>query len=102
MFAHCVKGSDVDDALLWNYVAGEVSNEDVLSYRFDEKLHCHSHEFGNSDNKFFAYRMEKSTALLDLAVASIERWSEIKASYYSETLTSCRSGLQETRRSISC
>jgi len=90
--AHCVNGGGVDDVLLWHYVTGEVTNEDVLSYRFDEKLHCQPHEFGNSNNKFFADRMEKSTALLDLAVASIERWSEIKASRYGKTPTSYRSG----------
>lgn len=95
--AHCVRGGGVDDALLWHYVAGEVSDEDVLAYRFDKKLHCQPHEFGSSHDKFLADRMQKSTALLDLAVASIERWSQIKASRYGEMPTSYRSGfLDET------
>lgn len=95
--AHCVKGGGVDDALLWQYVAGEVSDEDVLAYRFDKKLHCHPYEFGNSNDKFLAERMQESSTLLDLAVASIERWSLIKASRYGETPTSYWCGfLHET------
>lgn len=95
--AHCVKGGGVDDALLWHYAAGEISDEDVLAYRFDKKLHCLPHEFGNSNDNFLADRMQKATALLDLAVASIERWSLIKASRYGETPTSYRSDfLRET------
>jgi hypothetical protein len=95
--AHCVKSGSVDDALLWNHVAGEVSDEDVLAYHFDKKLHCQPHEFGNGNEKLLADRMQKSTVLLDLAVASIERWSQIKASRYGDTPTSYRSGfLDET------
>lgn len=95
--AHCVKGGGVDDVLLWHYVAGEVGDDDVLAYRFGKKLHCQPHEFGSSHDKFLADRMQKSIALLDLAVASIERWSQIKASRYSETPTSYWSGfLHET------
>lgn len=95
--ARCVKGGGLDDAVLWRYVAGEVSDEDVLAYRFDKKLYCQPHEFGNSNDKFLADRMQKSTALLDLAVASIERWGQIKSSRYGETPTSYWRGfLNET------
>ncbi|MBW8306035.1 MAG: AAA family ATPase [Thiobacillus sp.] len=95
--AHCVKGGGEGDALLWHYVAGEVSDEDVCAYRFDQKLHCQPHEFGNHNDNFLANRMQKSTALLDLVVASIERWSQIRKSQYGETLTDYWSGfLRET------
>jgi hypothetical protein len=95
--AHCVKGGGVDDALLWHYVAGDVNEEDVTAYRFGKKLHCQPHDFGNSNDEFLAERMQKSVALLDLAVEAIERWSQIKRSRYGETPTSYRSGfLHET------
>jgi adenylylsulfate kinase-like enzyme len=95
--ARCVKAGGVDDAVLWRYVAGQVKDEDVLDYRFNKKLHCQSHEFGNSNDKFLADRMQQSTALLDLAVATIERWSQIKSSRYGATPTSYWSGfLRET------
>lgn len=95
--AHCMKVGGLDDAVLWSYVAGEVSDEDVLAYRFDKQLHCQPHEFGNSNDKFLADRMQQSTALLNLVLATIERWSQIKSSRYGETPTSYRSGfLHET------
>lgn len=83
--ARCVTAGGMDDAVLWRYIAGEVNDEDVRAYRFDKKLHCQPHEFGNSNDKFLADRMQHSTALLDLAIASIERWSQIKASRYGDT-----------------
>lgn len=85
VLARCVAADAVDDAELWRYIAGEVTHEDLLGYRFDSKLRCQSHEFGDSENKFLTDRMQKSTALLELAVASIERWSQIKASKYGGT-----------------
>ena len=85
--ANCVKGGVEDDALLWHYIAGEVRDEDVRAYRFDQKLHCQPHEFGSRNDNFLADRMQKSTALLDLAVESIERWSQIRKSRYGETPT---------------
>lgn len=95
--AHCMKVGNLDDAVLWHYVAGEVSDEDVLEYHFGRKLHCQPHEFGNSQDKFLADRMQKSTALLDMAIASIEQWSQIKRSRYGDTPASYWSGfLRET------
>jgi glycosyltransferase involved in cell wall biosynthesis len=85
VLAQCIRVGAVEDTVLWQYVAGEVGDDDVMSYRFDKKLHCQPHEFGNSHDKFFANRMQQSTTLLDLAVNAIERWSLLKASRYGET-----------------
>jgi len=95
--AHCMKVGNLDDSVLWNYVAGEVSDADVLEYHFGKKLHCQPHEFGSSQDKFLADRMQKSTALLDMAIASIEQWSQIKRSRYGDIPVSYWSGfLRET------
>lgn len=95
--AHCMKVCNLDDAVLWDYVAGEISDEDVLEYHFGNKLHCQPHEFGHSHDKFLADRMQNFTALLDMAIASIEQWSEIKQSRYGYTSASYWSGfLRET------
>lgn len=97
VLARCVTAGGVDDALLWRYVAGDVCDEDVCAYRFDKKLHCHPHEFGDRNDKFLADRMQNSTALLNHAVATIERWSQVKRSRYGETPRSYWSGfLRET------
>jgi hypothetical protein len=85
--ARCVTAGGVDDAVLWRYVAGDVSDEDLLAYRFDNKLHCQPHEFGDGNDKFLLHRMQQSTALLDLALASIEQWSQVKNSRYGDTST---------------
>ena len=82
--AYCITNGVMDDAELWNYIAGEVSDEDVLSYRLGNKLRCKPHELSNGNKKFLSDRMLESTILLDLAVASIERWSQVKSSRYGD------------------
>ncbi|WP_205629844.1 AAA family ATPase [Dechloromonas denitrificans] len=95
--ARCVEASVVGDELLWRYMLGGVSENDLLEYRFDNKLHCQAHEFGDRQDDFVRQRMEKSTTLLDLAVASIEQWSNARASRYGETRIGYRYGfLSET------
>jgi hypothetical protein len=90
--ARCVQAGGMDDAVLWSYVAGDVNDEDVRAHRFDKKLRCQPHEFGNSNNCFLLHRMQHSTALLGLAVASIERWSQVRSSVFGASPTSYWSG----------
>jgi len=90
--ARCVEAGVVGDDLLWRYMVGGVSENDLLEYRFDNKLHCHAHEFGDRNDNFVRQRMEQSIALLDLAVASIEQWSDARISRYGETRIGYRYG----------
>jgi ATPase family protein associated with various cellular activities (AAA) len=83
--ARCVAAGSMEDTWLWSYIAGDINDEDVIKFRFDNKLHCQSHEFENSRDNFFLQRMEQSTTLLDLALESIEGWSRIKSSHYGNT-----------------
>lgn len=92
IIARCVAAGVIGDALLWRYVVGGISEKDLLSYRFDNKVRCHSHEFGDRDDNFIHQRMQQSSALLDLAIESIERWSNIRASRYGETRIGYRHG----------
>lgn len=95
--AHCMKSGNLDDSVLWHYVAGEISDEDVLGHHVGSKLHCKPHEFGNGNDRFLADRMQKSTALLDMAISSVEQWSQIKRLRYGDTPASYWSGfLRET------
>ena len=74
--ARCITAGGVDEALLWRYVAGDITDAEILEFGFSEKLHCHPHEFGNNhDDRFFPQQMMQSHALLDLAIQSIEHWS---------------------------
>ena len=73
--ARSVAAGAVEDKLLWRYIAGEINDNDVLEFRFDNKLRCQPHELGNHHEKFLSQRMEVSVELLNLAIQSIERWS---------------------------
>jgi hypothetical protein len=90
--ARCVAAGVADDSLLWRYIEDGISDEDLLEFRFDKKLRCHAHEFGDRKEKFLRQRMEQSTVLLDLAVGSIERWSTVHTSRYGETRIGYRYG----------
>lgn len=78
--AHCVAAGAADDHLLWRYIAGDISEDDLTGFHFGDKLRCQPHEFGGSNNKFIRQRMEQSTTLLNLAVHSIEHWSHLRIS----------------------
>lgn len=66
--ARCVAADAVDDRLLWRYIAGDISKDDVIKVHFDNKLHCLPHEFGDKNDNFLKQRMVQSTVLLDLAL----------------------------------
>lgn len=78
--ARCVAAGGVDDALLWRYVAGDIHDNDALEFEFGNKLHCQAHEFGDRNDNFLLQRMEQSSALLDMAIQSVEHWSHSRIS----------------------
>jgi len=78
--ARGTKNGDISNAVFWDYIVSEVTEEDVIAYEFNNKLHCQPHEFDENNDHFLVDQMKKSTALLDLAIISTEQWSQIKAS----------------------
>lgn len=38
--ARCVDVGGAGDELLWRYIAGDIGEEDILKYPFDQKLRC--------------------------------------------------------------
>ncbi|WFF99105.1 AAA family ATPase [Aeromonas caviae] len=82
LIARCVTAGVVDDTWLWRYVAGNISDADLLGYSLNDKLRCQPHELDGQSANFIRQRMEQSSELLDLAIESIERWSDIRASLY--------------------
>ena len=81
--ARCIETGGAGDELLWRYIAGDIEEADVFMFHFLKNLRCHPNEFGNND--FLGRRMLQSEHLLDLAIASIEQWSAIQGSRYSNT-----------------
>lgn len=95
--ARCMTRGAANDNLLWSYIAGDISNDDVIKSQFGNKLRCQSHEFGNSNDNFLHQQMVQSTTLLDLALESIEKWSRIKSSRYGNPRKGyCNEFLRET------
>lgn len=84
--ARCVTAGIISDDLLWNYIAGDITKEDMARYNFNDKLRCKPREFGNENDDFLKQRMIESTELLDLAIDAIEQWSQHKyVNYYSDS-----------------
>jgi hypothetical protein len=80
--ARCVAEGYMEDIWLWRYIAGDINNKDAIRFGLDNKLHCESHEFGSSRERFLLQRMEQSSKLLDLALESVEHWSRINSAHY--------------------
>ena len=86
LVARCVTAGGIDDSVLWRHITSDVTDENVGDFPFANHLHCGPDEFGNANDGFLSKRMVASTDLLDLSVAAIEHWSQIKrAKYYSTT-----------------
>ncbi|SEQ35887.1 AAA family ATPase [Giesbergeria anulus] len=96
VLARCVTAGGLDDVLLWRYIAYEISDEDVIRYNFNNKLHCEPHEFGDENDHFLKYRMQDSISFLNLAVDTLEKWSQIKSSQYGEDRSYWSGFLRET------
>ena len=90
--ARCVTAGAIDDSFLWRYIAGDISEDDVRKFRFDNKLYCQPHEFEDKNEHFLKQRMVQSTTLLDSALETIEQWSQIQSAQYGETRIGYRSG----------
>lgn len=97
IIARAVDVGVADDALLWRYITSGIVDEDLVAFSFDDKLLCHSHEFGDKADNFLSTRMKQSTDLLNLAVETIERWSNVRKSRHGNTRVGFREGfLRET------
>jgi hypothetical protein len=78
-----VEATDSGDDLLWQYIAGHLTEEHVFQYQFGEQLQCEPHEFGSQEDLFLARRMECSESLLCVAVRAVEGWSAVRGRRFS-------------------
>jgi hypothetical protein len=69
----CVIATGRGDALLWRYIAGDVTGDNLNGFRFDSVLRCGREWF--RDGEFLQRRMGESEEFLNLAIADIEKWS---------------------------
>lgn len=76
----CINAGGLPDKFLWDYIAGEITDEDVLGHSFGNKLHCRPNEFSDKNGCPLKQRMIASTDLLDLVIQSIESWTALRVS----------------------
>lgn len=70
----------IDDDALWRYATALVTDGDLKRYRLNGKLDCLLNDFGTKSHRFIITRMVQSIPLLNLAIATIEEWSETVSS----------------------
>ncbi|WKT61912.1 ATP-binding protein [Microbulbifer thermotolerans] len=90
--ARSVTAGVIDDKILWKYITSDITDDDVVSFNFNNKLRCQPHEFGDKDEDFLKQRMVESTAFLDLALETIEQWSQLRSKHYGDSRIGYRSG----------
>lgn len=73
-----VEATNSADDLLWRYITGHLTEENILQYNFGQKLHCEPHEFGSREDQVLATRMDQSESLLSAAVRAVEEWSAVR------------------------
>lgn len=83
--ARCIDADVLSDEVLWKFVTGRVTNDDILEFHnIGEKLTLQDYEFGDRCNNYLAERLKVSPGLLSLAVQSIEDWSHLRVSEIGE------------------
>lgn len=76
--AICINSGAADDEFLWRYITGKINDAVFSRHNWADQLRCRPNEFGDRSDNFLCTRMQKSTSLLDLALNSIEDWSNIR------------------------
>ena len=83
--ARCIDAGVLSDEVLWMFVTGRVTDDDVLDlHNIGEKLTLQDYEFGDRCKNYLAERLKVSLELLNLAVQSIEDWSQLRISEIGE------------------
>lgn len=90
--ARFVEAGAINDDLLWQYMTSEIDEESILQHRFGDKLRCQPYEFGPKRERFLIDRMVHSISLLDLALSTVEYWSQVRTQSYGETRVGFRAG----------
>lgn len=78
IIARSVNAGAIDDGALWRFITRDVTEENIRDFFGGAFLHCEPHEFGFNKEDFLAERMAHSTALLNLAINTIEEWGRLR------------------------
>lgn len=75
--ARCVVEGVLDDQYLWDYIVGDIKEDNIVKLHYRKVLNCQPDEFGSGEDNFLSQRMIQSTTLLNLALNSVEEWSKV-------------------------
>jgi hypothetical protein len=90
--ARCNSVNIIDDEVLWLFIVGDISKDDLMKSDLGNKLHCQALQNEESKKYYLKQRMLESTVLLDLALQTIEQWSQINGEHHGKTRTGYREG----------
>ena len=92
IIARCNCANVIDDEMLWRFVVGDISEDDLMKSHLGNKLHCQVLQNEESKKDYLKQRMLGSTVLLDLALQSIEQWSQFNGLHHGKTRIGYRGG----------
>ena len=90
--ARCNCANVIDDEMLWRFVVGDISEDDLMKSHLGNQLHCQVLQNEESKKDYIKQRMLDSTVLLDLALQTIEQWSQINEVHHGKTRIGYREG----------
>ena len=90
--ARCNSANVIDDEVLWNFVVSDISEDDLMKSHLGSKLHCQVLQNEESTKDYLKQRMLGSTVLLDLALQTIEQWSQLNVVHNGQTRIGYREG----------
>ena len=94
--ARCNSANVIDDEVLWNFVVSDISEDDLMKSHLGSKLHCQVLQNEESTKDYLKQRMLGSTVLLDLALQTIEQWSQLNVVHNGQTRIGYREGYLRT------
>jgi len=90
--ARCNSANVIDDEVLWHFVVGDIGEDNFVKSHLGSKLHCQVLQNEESKKDYLKQRMLGSTVLLDLALQTIEQWSQLNEVYHCQTRIGYREG----------
>lgn len=90
--ARCNSANVIDDEVLWHFVVGDISEDDLTKSHLGSKLHCQVLQNEETQKDYLKQRMLGSTVLLDLALQTIEQWSQLNEVHHGQTRIGYREG----------
>lgn len=78
ILARSISVGAIEAVKLWQYITQDIQQEDLLSYKLNNKLHCKSYEFDSKENDFLSAQLMQYPDLLERVICDVEHWSQVR------------------------